>query len=172
MAACLGLDSSYFYYVESECDMQINVVVLEIATKYQIELEIEHPYVYGVETAGPIFAKEIGRANIEKVAVLCLDHTNKIINFAIVSMGNDEDVNMSMSQLFRFVLLSNASKIIVGHNHPSGVLEITKPDISITKKIGQIASLLGIRLIDSVIVNACGNSVSIRENIGDQKNEE
>ena len=158
--------------MESEDGVKINVVDLEIVTKYKIDIEIKSLYVYGIETAGPIFAKEIGKANIEKVAVLCLDHTNKIINFAIVSMGNDEEVNMSMSQLFRIVLLSNASKIIVGHNPPSGVLEITKPDISITKKIGQVASFFGIKLIDSVIVNTNGNSVSIREKMGERENEE
>ena len=151
--------------------MQINVVDLEIVTKYQIDIEIRNPFVYGIETAGPIFTKEIGKANVEKVAVLCLDHTNKIINFAIVSIGNEEEVNMSMSQLLRIALLSNASKIIVGHNHPSGILEITNPDILITKKIGQVASFFGVKLIDSVIVNASGDSISIREKIGEQENE-
>ena len=151
--------------------MKINVVDLEIIIKYQIDIEMKNPFVYGIETAGPIFAKEIWNANIEKVAVICLDHTNKIINFAIVSMGNDEEVNMSMCQLFRIALLSNASKIIVGHNHPSGILKITNPDISITKKIAQVASFFGMKLIDSVIVNASGNSISIREKIGEQENE-
>ena len=148
--------------------MLINIVDLELVTKYQIDIDLDNEYIYGVETAGRIFAKEIGKSNVEKVAVLCLEHTNKIINFAIISMGNDESVDVSISQLFRIILLSNATKVIVGHNHPSGILEITKPDISITKKIGQIAFLLGIKLIDSIIVDAKGNSISIRESIGAQ----
>lgn len=150
--------------------MLIDVVDLELVVKYKIDIPSDNEYVYGIETAGPIFVEEIGKANIEKFAVLCLDHTNKIINFAIISIGNTENVNASMSQLFRIVLLSNASKIIVGHNHPSGILKITKPDISMTQRIGQIASFLGIRLIDSVIVNANENSISIRESIGEQIN--
>ena len=147
--------------------MLIDVVDLELVFKYKIDLSTDNEYVYGVETAGPIFAKEIGRANIEKVAVLCLDHTNKIINFAIISMGNDKNVNVSIKQIFRIVLLSNATKIVIGHNHPSGILDITSSDISMTKKIGQSAFLLGIKLIDSIIVNSNGNSISIRESIGE-----
>lgn len=166
MAACLELDSSRFCYY-CEVGMLIDVVDLELVTKYKINIQLDSEYVYGIEAAGPIFAKEIGKANIEKVSVLCLDHTNKIINFAVISIGNDESVRVSMSQLFRIVLLSNATKIVVGHNHPSGVLEITEPDILMTKKIGQIAFLLGIKLIDSVIVNANGDSISIRESIGE-----
>lgn len=152
--------------------MLIDVVDLELVTKYQIDIPCENENVYGVETAGPIFSKEIGRTNVEKFAVLCLDHTNRIINFSIVSIGNDENVNASLSQLFRIVLLSNASKILVGHNHPSGILKITNQDISMTQKIGQIASFLGIKLIDSIIVNASEEFISIRESIGEQVNEE
>lgn len=148
--------------------MLINVVDLELITKYRIDIESNSEYVYGIETAGPIFAKEIGKANIEKVAVLCLDHTNKIINFSVVSMGSDESVKVLVNQLFKIVLLSNATKIVIGHNHPSGVLEITRSDISMTKKIGQIAFYLGIKLIDSIIVIANGESISIRENIGEE----
>lgn len=152
--------------------MFIDVVDVELVTKYQLHISSDNEYVYGVETSGPIFAKEIGKANVEKVAVLCLDHTNKIINFAIIAMGNAEHVQVSMLQLFRIVLLSNATKIVIGHNHPSGVLKITKPDILMTQKIGQVAFSLGIKLIDSVIVNAGGDSISIRENVGEHKNEE
>ena len=170
MAACLFLDGSHFCYGKDI--MLINVVDLELVTKYQIDIQCENERVYGVETAGPIFLKEIGKANVEKFAVLCLDHTNGIINFSIISIGNDRNVNVSLSQLFKIVLLSNATKILVGHNHPSGILEITNPDISITQKIGQISAFFGVKLIDSIIVNASGGFISIRENIGEQGNEE
>lgn len=170
MAAGLFLDGSRFCY--REVVMLIDVVDLEIVSKYQMDIQCVDEYVYGVETAGPIFSKEIGKANVEKFAVLCLDHTNRIINFSIISIGIDENVNASLSQLFKMVLLSNASKILVGHNHPSGILKITKPDITMTQRIGQIASFLGIKLIDSIIVNSSEEFISIRENIGQKENEE
>ena len=54
--------------------------------------------------------------------------------------------------MFRTALLSNASKIIVAHNHPSGVLEITSKDIEMTRKIAFFAKNFDIELIDSFIV--------------------
>ena len=38
------------------------------------------------------------------------------------------------------------------HNHPSGVVEPSKKDIIITKKVLEAADILGIQLIDHVII--------------------
>ena len=59
----------------------------------------------------------------------------------------------------------------MAHNHPSGVLHITSDDIKITQKIGKAANLFQIQLIDSLIVNASDEIVSIREKIGETKND-
>lgn len=151
--------------------MLINVDELELKTKYKIEMDSESEYIFGVEGAGPIFVKEIGKSNIEKFAVLCLDHTNKIINFAIISMGDAKRVPVMILQLFRVIMISNATKFIIGHNHPSGILDITKLDIQMTKKIGTLGNLLGLELIDSIIVNKDEESISIRERYMELENE-
>ena len=105
------------------------------------------------------------KANVEMVGLLCLDNTNKIINYANIAMGDIDLVNTSLAQIFRVVLLSNASKLIIGHNHPNGVLKITKADINITKQIGNLCRVFRVFLIDSVVVNMNGESESIRENM-------
>lgn len=150
--------------------MKIKVVELIIKREYEIDVPGENEYVYGVETAAPIFCDSIGSNNVECVALLCLDSTNKIVNFAKIAMGNIENVNVSISQLIKIALLSNASKIIIAHNHPSGVLEVTSSDIEMTKKIGAIASYFEIKLIDSLVVNS-EEATSIREKLGDIKHE-
>lgn len=150
--------------------MKIKVVELIIKREYEIDVPGENEYVYGVETAAPIFCDSIGSNNVECVALLCLDSTNKIVNFAKIAIGNIENVNVSISQLIKIALLSNASKIIIAHNHPSGVLEVTSSDIEMTKKIGAIANYFEIKLIDSLVVNS-EEATSIREKMGDIKHE-
>ena len=150
--------------------MKIKVVELIIKREYEIDVPGENEYVYGVETAAPIFCDSIGSNNVECVALLCLDSTNKIVNFAKIAIGNIENVNVSISQLIKIALLSNASKIIIAHNHPSGVLEVTSSDIEMTKKIGAIANYFEIKLIDSLVVNS-EEATSIREKLGDIKHE-
>jgi len=78
-----------------------------------------------------------------------------------------------LAQMFRCALLSNASKIIIAHNHPTGVLEITSKDVEMTKKIAFFASNFSIELVDSLVVTA-ENHASIRahckELMHEQKN--
>lgn len=150
--------------------MKISVVSLKLAKEYEVEIPGETDVIYGAETAGPIFCKLIGGNNVEYVAMLCLDHNNKIINYALVSIGKIDRVYVSISQIIKIALLSNALKMIIAHNHPCGILEVTDYDIELTKKIGAVAKLFDLELIDSLIVSD-SDVVSIREKIGALKNE-
>lgn len=150
--------------------MKIKVVGLKLTKEYEIEIPGSVEFIYGVETAGNIFCKTIGGNNIEYVAMLCLDNTNKIVNYSLVSIGKIENVHVSIPQIMKIALLSNTSKFIIAHNHPSGVLKITNKDIEMTKKIGALAAYFEMELIDSLVVNE-REAVSIRERIGELKNE-
>lgn len=145
--------------------MEIDVVQLELVKKYKISINSEDGYVYGVETVGKIFAQEIGSCNVEMVGVICLDNTNKIINYSNIAIGGIENVHVPVAQIFKVALLSNATQFIIAHNHPSGVLKITKADIELTRNIGIIAKVFDMKLIDSLVVNSIGEIISIRENI-------
>ena len=147
--------------------MKIEFVQIELSTKCEIEMDTDG-YVYGVETAQPIFYQMIGKSNVEQAGLLCLDHSNKVINYSTIAIGTSENVNVSVGQIFRTALLSNADKIIIAHNHPSGILEITSDDLKLTQRIGKAASLFNISLIDSLIINATGDILSIREKVGDK----
>lgn len=147
--------------------MKIKVIELKICESYEIEIPENIKYVFGIEQADKIFEKMIGSNNIECVGMLCMDNTNKIINYSTISMGNIAYVNVPVAQILKTALLSNASKIIIAHNHPSGVLEITNSDVNMTQKIGGLAKYFEIELIDSIIVNE-RNAISIRQYIGEK----
>lgn len=146
--------------------MRIEVVSLKIERNYYLEIDTDVERIFGVEDSAPIFCNAIGCSNLENVALLCLDNTNKIINFSIISIGNIDNVKVSISQIVKIALLCNSSKVILSHNHPSGVLEITNFDIEMTKKIGMILKFLDIILIDSLVVSD-KRAISIREKVGE-----
>lgn len=145
--------------------MIIDCVKLELAIDHTFEIDTETNLIFGVECAGKIFSKKIGKSNVENVGLICLDSSNRIVNFACIAIGNIENVKVNIAEIFKIALLSNSSQIIIAHNHPSGVLEITEADISLTKKIGMIAKVFEIKLIDSLIVNCKEEIVSIRERV-------
>ena len=127
----------------------------------------EASYIYGIEQADKIFQKLIGRNNLEYVGMLCMDNTNRLINYSTISIGDIASVNVSVAQIIKIALLSNASKIIIAHNHPSGILKITKADINMTQKIWTLTKNMEIELIDSIIVNET-EAISIRQYIGEK----
>ena len=49
-------------------------------------------------------------------------------------------------------ILSNASSIIMVHNHPSGNVQPSREDIRVTGRMQEIGELLGIPVLDHVIV--------------------
>jgi DNA repair protein RadC len=53
-------------------------------------------------------------------------------------------------------LLHGATSLILSHNHPSGNLQPSKADDSITKNIADAASLVDIKLLDHLIVSEDG----------------
>ena len=57
-----------------------------------------------------------------------------------------------MKTIFKLVLLCNASKFILVHNHPSGDAAPSNDDINSSKRILQAGELLGISLMDSLII--------------------
>ena len=136
-------------------EMKINVVELKLYKSYEIEIPGNNEYIYGIEQADKIFQKLIGRNNLEYVGMLCMDNTNRLINYSTISIGNIAFVNVPVAQIIKIALLSNASKVIIAHNHPSGILKWT-----LTKN-------MEIELIDSIIVNET-EAISIRQYIGEK----
>jgi len=88
-----------------------------------------------------------------------------VLNYSTVCIGSIDSVNGATAEIFKLVLLSNASKIYVAHNHPSGIMKPTKEDILMTKNIGSVAHLFGVELLDSLIVGNLGEFCSIRKAI-------
>lgn len=62
--------------------------------------------------------------------------------------GTVVDVRLILS----VALKSAATGIILAHNHPSGNLQPSENDKSITRKIEQACSLLDIKLLDHLII--------------------
>lgn len=101
------------------------------------------------------FVKEILKVQDEAQEVcyvITLDTKNKIVGFTETARGAINMCNISLSQIFKNVLLSNCEKFIVLHNHPSGDATPSKQDIEITKHILESAKLLGMQMLDHVIV--------------------
>lgn len=128
-------------------------------------LSINHQRIYGCEEAAPIFIEEIGMNSQETLALICLDDNYRFLNYSNVNYGKINEVIIDHATIFKTALLSNASYIVIGHNHPSGILNPSESDIQVTKKIDGICKIFNIKLLDSIIVGPTTKYYSIRSNI-------
>jgi DNA repair protein RadC len=89
----------------------------------------------------------------EVFAVLFLNTANKIKHFEIISKGGLTGTIADPRIILKRALEQNATGIILSHNHPSGNLQPSQADESLTLKIKEAAKWMDIRLLDHIIVS-------------------
>jgi DNA repair protein RadC len=89
----------------------------------------------------------------EAFAVVCLNNSNKILRFEIVSEGGVTGTVADPRVVLKKALEYDATSIILCHNHPSGNLRPSTADEMLTQKIKAAAACLDIRLLDHIIVS-------------------
>lgn len=99
----------------------------------------------------------------ESVIVVCLDHKLNVIGWYKISEGSITSCVIDIRKLFQIVLLSNATRFILAHNHPSGDLTPSIDDIEITKQIKKGSKILNLCFIEHFIITKKGYKGIINE---------
>lgn len=106
--------------------------------------------------------RDIREQKKEHFVVFFLDTRNQELKRDIVSIGTLNYNLVHPREVFEPAVKNLAAGVIVAHNHPSGCLEPSDEDISLTKRLSEAGRLLGIELLDHVIV-AKGGWLSFKE---------
>ena len=89
----------------------------------------------------------------EQFNVLYLNRGNEVIGFRNISTGTLSSNIVDINLIISLALQCRASSIIISHNHPSGTMQASNPDIKLTKKIKAACKLLNIALLDHIILS-------------------
>lgn len=98
----------------------------------------------------------------ERFAVLLLDIKHRLISTHVISIGTATETLAHPREIFREVIRRGATRMIIGHNHPSGNLEPSSEDITLTHQLLEGAQLLGIPILDHLILGQ-GDYRSLRQ---------
>jgi DNA repair protein RadC len=80
-----------------------------------------------------------------------LDIKSRVNLVELVSLGTLTSSLVHPRETFRRAVMQGSASIIVGHNHPSGVVEPSDEDSKVTKLLFEAGNILGITLLDHVI---------------------
>ncbi len=87
----------------------------------------------------------------ENLLVFYLDSRHHVKHAEVLFKGGIDRTLLDKKTLLRRALEEKALFIALAHNHPSGNLEPSDPDIDVTYQIADTCKLLEIELVDHII---------------------
>lgn len=88
----------------------------------------------------------------EHFVTLTLDGARRLINKHLITIGTLMSSLVHPREVFAPAIEDRAASIIIAHNHPSGMLDVSNQDKEVTRVIRQAGELLGIKLDDHIII--------------------
>ncbi len=99
------------------------------------------------------FSSLIANEKQENLLVILLDNKNRLISYKIMFKGTNNESIVDIKEIFNYAIKERADRLIIMHNHPSGMVEPSKSDIELTNKINLSGRIIGIPLVDHLITN-------------------
>ncbi len=93
---------------------------------------------------------------------ILLNTKHEVLKTVDISHGGIDGTAALPSDVFRQAVREGAKAVVVCHNHPSGDPEPSRDDITLTKRLGEAAGLLGISFLDHIVFGD-GRYVSLKE---------
>lgn len=115
------------------------------------------------KNAAELVRKIIGDDSKEHVVALYLDGRHRAIGHAVVSIGTATSSLVHPREVFQPGVLVGAVAVIIAHNHPSGETSPSAEDAAVTKRLAEAGTILGIKLLDSLVVTREGGYYSFEE---------
>jgi len=114
----------------------------------------------GKQLASPRAVYEVLKAfkqeEKEMFFVFYMNSRSKVNNAEIEFIGGWDKQMIDCRPLLKKAILNNSISLIVAHNHPSGTLKPSEPDLRSTKRLNEALELLGIELNDHLIFSENG----------------
>ena len=131
----------------------INIIAaLELGRRRKESDTEEKLQINGSNDVARIFQPLLGDLPHEEFWVLMLNRSNRVIDKQMVSQGGISGTVIDVRIILKAAVERLASAIVLCHNHPSGNLQASEADQSITKKIKEAGALMDIAVLDHVII--------------------
>ncbi len=127
-------------------------LVTEMGRMYMVERAKDTQILKTIKDCGeylkPYF---FGRVN-ETVFLLCLDAKCKVIGCRKVGEGTVNSANVPIRRIVEIALATNATSVVLAHNHPSGIALPSEEDVVTTHRVAAALRMVDVILADHIIV--------------------
>ena len=101
-------------------------------------------------------------ARVEMSYLLCMDGKHKLITCRKMGEGIVDEVPVLKRKVVETALSCNASKVVLAHNHVSGVAKPSHADVAVTRDLKELLAAVNVTLVDHLVIVE-GDMVSLAE---------
>ncbi|RSZ47222.1 MULTISPECIES: DNA repair protein RadC [unclassified Variovorax] len=138
------------------------IAVLELARRAMGERLRERAVFDSPETVKQYLQLHIGTRPHEVFAVVFLDVQHRLIALEEMFRGTLTQTSVYPREVVTRAIHHRAAAVVLAHNHPSGSLEPSRADESLTQTLRAALALVDVRVLDHIIVSP-GQSLSMAE---------
>jgi DNA repair protein RadC len=128
------------------------VAAFEIAARTNIVIKKDLELIRKPEDAVDLLKKDLFRKQKEHLYLLSLNSRSRLLAKDLITVGTINETLLSPREVFRQAFMRNAVSMIIAHNHPSNDPTPSTEDIEITQKLSDVASEMGIPLLDHLVI--------------------
>ncbi|MBA2422088.1 MAG: DNA repair protein RadC [Chitinophagales bacterium] len=128
------------------------VAALELGRRRQTTEAREKDKISSSKDCYDVLQPLIADVKHEEFWILMLNRANKVIAVERMSEGGLTGTVADPRKIFNSAIKSDATSVILCHNHPSGNLTPSSTDIELTKKMKEAGKILEISVLDHLII--------------------
>ena len=132
------------------------VAALELGRRRQLSDLRERPRIANSRDAFNIIAPLLTDLHHEEFWLLLLNRSNEVFARERLSTGGTAGTVVDIKIVLKTALDARAAAFVAVHNHPSGSLNPSAEDISLTKRLQQAGQIIDLPLLDHLIVSERG----------------
>ena len=131
-------------------------------SRYRLTLikEEEVGYIGCAESPFDVYEmmKKLGFTELpeEHMWLLTLNTKNEVVGLHEISHGSVNFTMVDLPSIFKRVLLSNSTRFILVHNHPSGDCTPSGHDYEVTRKVAVACEIMRMELLDHLVISEEG----------------
>lgn len=128
------------------------ITALELGRRRRLEEALVVPKITSSSAVFDIMQPLIGELQYEEFWIIYMNNSNKVLLKERSSKGGLTGTLVDVRLVFKKAIDQFATAIILCHNHPSGKLQPSNADKSITQKLKQAGETLDIKVLDHLII--------------------
>lgn len=133
-------------------DGPVSIATLWRVAEHVYAESLYHAPLTRPDDAAAYVASRIGLSESEQFMVIFLDTRHRVLAADILFYGTIDGTSVHPREVVKQALRRNSAAVILGHNHPSGVVDPSAADIAVTRRLRESLALVDIRVLDHIIV--------------------